>query len=79
MRGAEMPGDARGGGKLAPPVVSEAGGEGGDRVAVAFHQRDDRRRVIAAREKRPDRAGARHVQAHRLVQALDESLDRLTA
>ena len=74
-----MFGDARGGRQLAFLVVGEAGRESGDRVAVAFHQRDDRRRVIAAGEKRAHPARARHVQAHRVVQALDEPLDRLAA
>src|SRR5207253_8962995 len=54
---AEVLGEARGGGKLASLVVGESGREGGDVFAVALHQRDDRRRVVAAGEQRTDRLG----------------------
>ena len=77
MLGAEMLRELRRRGELASFVVGKSGRERGDALAVALHERDDRRRVVTAGEEDAHGARSAHGELDRLVELGDEALDRL--
>ena len=75
--GAEVLRHARGDRQFAALVVGEAGRKGGEPLMVLPGERDDRRGVEAAGKEHAHGARRRHRQLDRLVQALNEALERL--